>query len=207
MKTKPYYLFMLLLTGAGALCAGNPIKSSETVKNLKSAYTGESTASAKYAAYAQKADEEGYNTIALLFWAASKAESIHASNHKAVLQQAGESLPDFSPKIEVKSTRENLQDAIAGETYEITTMYPDFLKTANAESASLAMISFNYAYQTEKKHKAMYEKALKALDDRSDNALPTIYMVCSTCGNTYEGEAPDRCGISMTTKDRFLTIK
>lgn len=198
---------LLLLTGAGSLFAGNNINSAETIKDLKSAFIGESTASAKYAAYAQRAEKEGYKNIAVLFRAASKAESIHASNHKAVLQQAGAELPEPDPKFEVKSTRENLQDAIAGENYEITTMYPDFLKTAKAENVSLAMISFNYAYQTEKKHKAMYEKALNALDDKVENTLPAMYMVCSTCGNTYEGEAPERCGISMTPRERFLTIK
>jgi len=207
MKTKSKILLMLFLAGTSALYAGDGISSSATSVNLKDAYIGESTASAKYAAYAKKAQEEGFTKIALLFEAASKAESIHASNHKAVMKQSGVNVPDLNPEFDVKSTRENLQDAINGESYEITTMYPDFIKTANSESVGLAQISFNYAYQTEKKHKAMYEKALKALDEKNENTLPDMYMVCSTCGNTYEGEAPARCGISMTSKDRFLTIK
>ena len=179
----------------------------KTVKNLKDAIIGETTASTKYAAYAKKAREEGYNKVALLFEAASKSESIHAGNHRAVLSQLGEKIADFTPEYVVKSTRENLQDAINGETYEVTTMYPEFIKTANGAGANLAMISFNYAYQTEKKHKEFYKNALAMLEKGNQNELPSKYLVCSTCGNTYDNNAPSRCGISMTPKERFITIQ
>ena len=177
-----------------------------TAKDLKDAFIGESTASAKYTAFSQKALKEGHKEIALLFKAAAKAESIHANNHKAVLIQMGELIPELDPTFEVKTTEENLKNAIAGESYEIATMYPDFIKVANQERANLALISFNYAYQTEKKHKAMYEKALKSMTTKNEKSLPNLYMVCTTCGNTYEGEAPERCGISMTPKERFVRI-
>ena len=53
----------------------------KTIENLKAAITGESTASATYAAYAAKAAQEGQPLIQKLFEAASKAESVHAANH------------------------------------------------------------------------------------------------------------------------------
>lgn len=180
---------------------------SKTVENLKAAIIGETTASAKYLAYSKKAKEEGFNKIALLFEAASKSEAIHANNHKAVLEQMGIVMDKVNPKYEVKSTRENLQDAINGESYEVETMYPDFIKTANDDKENLALISFNYAYQTEKKHKELYKDALDKLNNKKENLMASNYYVCSTCGNTYAGEAPNRCGISMTSKDRFISIK
>lgn len=179
---------------------------SKTTKNLQAAFKGETTASAKYAAYSKKAEQEGYHQIALLFKAASTAENIHANNHKAVLQESGVSVPVIKPEFTVKSTKENLQDAIAGETYEATTMYPEFLTAANEAGNQLAMISLNYAYKTEKKHKVFYEAALAALQNNTVKSLPTVFYVCPTCGNTYETTAPARCGISMTSGEKFLKI-
>lgn len=179
----------------------------KTVENLKAAIKGETTASTKYAAYAKKAKEEGNSKVAVLFEAASKAESIHANNHRAVLEQLGVKMDDFKPEYSVKTTKENLEDAIKGETYETTTMYPSFLKTAQSENVSLALISFNYAFQTERKHQALYKNALEQLNNGKEKSLPSKYMVCSTCGNTYDGETPARCGISMTPKERFITIQ
>ncbi|MFB6319006.1 rubrerythrin family protein [Saccharicrinis sp. FJH54] len=207
VMTSLFLVFVLVFTITTDAETPLAMNYQKSVQDLQNAFKGETTASTKYASFADKAEKEGYDRIALLFRAASKAESIHAGNHKAVLEKMGADVPAVNPEFEVKSTKENLGDAISGESYEIATMYPDFIKDASAESASLAMISFNYAYQTEKKHKAMYEKALDALNAGSAGSLPDLYMVCTTCGNTYEGEAPARCGISMTPKERFVRIK
>ena len=98
----------------------------------------------------------------MLFKAAFTAENILANNHKALLQESGVTVPLIKPAFTVNTTKENLQDAIEGETYELTTMYPEFLKAANTAGFQLAMISLNYAYKTEKKHKVFYETALTA---------------------------------------------
>ncbi len=179
---------------------------SKTIDNLQAAFKGETTASAKYAAYSKKAEQEGQHEIALLFKAASTAENIHANNHKAVLQESNVSVPAVKPEYSVKSTKENLEDAIKGETYEVTTMYPEFLTTANEADNQIALISLNYAYKTEKKHKVMYENALVALQNNTVKTLPSVFYVCPTCGNTYETKAPARCGISMTGGEKFLKI-
>lgn len=205
MKTnfsKSLVLVLFFVFGYATLYAA----SDKTVKDLQAAFTGESTASAKYTAFAKKAREEGNLKVAALFEAASKAESIHAGNHKAVLQQLNASIPAVNPKFDVKTTAENLKDAIAGESYEVATMYPGFITDAQTENVNLGMVSFNYAFQVEKKHKVLYEKALKALQDKQETSLPSVYYVCGTCGNTYENAAPERCGISMTAKDRFIKI-
>ncbi|MDP4175331.1 MAG: ferritin family protein [Bacteroidota bacterium] len=197
----------IFLSGFVFAANPNPMALAKTIDNLKEAFKGESTASAKYAAYAKKAKQEGHNNIALLFEAASKSESIHANNHKAALQELGVKTDKVDPKFDVKSTKDNLQDAINGESYEVSTMYPEFLKTANDANVNIATISFNYAFQTEKKHKELYKNALNQLNNSNENSLAKQYSVCTTCGNTYDGPAPNRCGISMTPKDRFVTIK
>ena len=176
------------------------------MQNMQDAFKGETTASAKYTAYSKKAEVEGYHEIALLFKAASISENIHAKNHQAVLEAAGQEVAAVTPEFTVRATAENLKDAIAGEGYEISTMYPDFLKKAHKTGNQLSQLSLNYAYKTEQKHKPLYEKALAALQSKTVNSLPTVYYVCSTCGNTYDATAPKRCGISMTSSEKFIKI-
>ena len=178
----------------------------KTMADLQEAFKGETTASAKYAAYSKKAEKEGLHNIALLFKAASTAEKVHANNHKSVMAEYGVAIPEFTPEFTVKSTSANLQDAIAGESYEIATMYPDFLKDAGNSKSQLAQISFNYALEVEKKHQVMYKNALAALDKNSVKELPQVYYICPTCGNTYDQTPPERCGISMTSSEKFLKI-
>jgi rubrerythrin len=176
------------------------------IENMHDAYKGETTAHFKYAAYSKKAAEEGHPEIALLFKAASGAELIHANNHKVVLIRMGEAIPEITPEFTVKSTAENLQESIEGESYEFNTMYPEFIKNANAASNYMAQISFTYAYKVEQKHRDFYIEALAALEAGKDGTLATIYYLCPTCGNTYATTAPSRCEISMTDSKLFIQV-
>ena len=157
--------------------------SEKTMVNLNAAYKGESTASAKYAAYAEQARKEGFIPIAIMFEATSKAEAVHALNHKAVIEKMGGKIAAFTPQFTVKTTRENLEDAIKGENYEIATMYPDYVKTAKDDNANDAVKSFRWAMETEKKHSLIYSNALSALNKNDLKSLPKVYWVCPKCGN------------------------
>ncbi len=179
----------------------------KTVTDLKAAITGETTASAKYAAYAGKAREEGHMKVALLFEAASHAEAIHAENHRAALTGLGDKMGEVKPKFTVGSTQKNLEDAIKGESYESATMYPKFIDAAKAAKADAAVRSFDAAFKAEQKHKVMYEKALAALKAKTVNELPSQYFVCPTCGDTYDSQAPEACGICGAPKERFVVVK
>ncbi|SDR67563.1 Rubrerythrin [Gillisia sp. Hel1_33_143] len=177
-----------------------------TITNMHDAYKGETTAHFKYAAYSKKAAEEGHPEIALLFKAASGAKLIHANNHKVVLLRMGESIPEITPEFSVNTTAENLKEAIEGESYEFNTMYPNFIKDANAVGNYMAQISLTYAYKVEQKHRDFYIEALKALEAGTDNTLATVYYLCPTCGNTYATVAPARCEISMTDSKLFIKV-
>ena len=89
MKTITRLIMFLLAIGLISGCTSKPVK---TIENLKAAYNGESTASAKYAAFAEKAKSEGFDTVAVMFLATSKAEAIHAGNHLKVLEKLGEKI-------------------------------------------------------------------------------------------------------------------
>ncbi|WP_243348874.1 rubrerythrin family protein [Parabacteroides sp. FAFU027] len=198
-------IFVLALISLIALTGCKQAKPVKTIENLKAGIKGETTASAKYAAFAQKAKEEGHDAVAKLFEAASKAESIHAANHTKALEALGEKMEAIKPEFEVKSTAENLQAAIEGESYETTTMYPQFLKDAQTEKAEKAEKSFTWAFDTEKKHLEFYKSALNALNAKTEAQLPAGYAVCPVCGNTYDAAKVDeKCAFCMTPKEKFL---
>jgi len=203
MKNVLLLAFLVLLTLTGC----NKVAPVKTTENLKAGIKGETTASAKYAAFAQKAREEGCDTIAKLFDAASKSESIHAANHVKVLEALGEKMDEFKPEFEVKTTAENLQAAIDGESYEIATMYPQFITDAKTEKVDKAVKSFTWAFDTEKKHQQFYAKALEALKLNSEKNLPIEFAVCPVCGNTYDKANMDaKCAFCQTDSGKYISI-
>ena len=162
---------------------------SKTQKDLMDAFAGESQANRKYLAFAKKAEAEGYKQIAKLFRAAAEAETVHAHNH---LRELGG----------IRTTSENLNEAISGETFEFQSMYPKMIEEAKAEANALAERSFVYANDVEKIHAELYKKALEHLGKNED----TDYYVCQVCGNTVEGHAPDECPICKAKKQAFKKI-
>lgn len=163
-----------------------------TKENLQAAFAGESQANRKYLAFAEKAEKDGFKQVARLFRAVAAAETVHAHAHLRVLG-------------EIKTTAENLQAAVEGENYENTTMYPEFIAEAEKEGARAALASFKHANEAEKIHEGMYKKALEAVKGGKD--LPgTELAVCTVCGYTLEGEAPDNCPVCGAPKAKFITV-
>ena len=202
MKKGFIFLLALIICAGVSATAGSAEK---TIANLKAGFKGESTASAKYAAYAEQAKKEGLLQIASMFTATSKSEAIHASNHKAVLEKLGQKPDPVKPEFTVKSTKENLEDAIKGETYEITTMYPGFIATAKTEDVTDAVKSFRWAMDTEKKHQLIYQNALNALNSKTADKLPAVYWVCPKCGNTYDVATPEAsCSFCSTSSSKYF---
>jgi rubrerythrin len=183
-------------------------KVNQTVENLKAALQGETTASAKYEAFAVKAKEEKLPQIAALFSAASKSESIHAGNHKKVLEEMGETVNVSPEAFEVKTTKENLEAAYNGEKHEVEAMYQGYIDQANADKADKAVKSFTWAFETEKKHMAFYKEAIDALAANKVKTLAVEYFVCPKCGFTYNNkDVKEQCELCSTGKDKFFKIK
>lgn len=198
MKTL---VLTLLACAAGSLSAAT--LSPATVKNLNAAYLGESNASARYAAFAVQADKENLPQVAKLFRAASRAEAIHRDNHKAAILGGGGTL-DTTPLEAVKpgTTAENLKAAIAGETYERDTMYPQFLAQAKSEDARAAVRTLRFAAEAEAQHAKLYEQALTQLGQNPK----TDFYVCPTCGATLP-KAPDgKCPTCREPGSKFISV-
>ena len=163
-----------------------------TSDNLQEAFAGESQANRKYLAFAKKARQDGYPQVAKLFRAAAEAETVHAHAHLRVMGG-------------IKNTSENLQDAIEGEGLEFQQMYPKFLAEAEAENNKPAVFSFKHALAVEEIHHGLYTEALEAVKSGSD--LPeTKIVVCAVCGNTVEGDAPDKCPVCGASHEQFSEV-
>jgi rubrerythrin len=163
---------------------------SKTENYLKEAFAGESQANRKYLAFAVKADQEGFPQAARLFRAAADAETVHAHNHLRVLKG-------------IRSTKENLQEAIAGETHEFRKMYPEMIEAAKAEAEKAAERSFSYANDVEKIHAELYQKMLDNLGSSQESYS---YYVCPVCGFTAEKEAPGVCPVCVTKGELFKKV-
>ncbi len=160
----------------------------KTERNLREAFAGESQANRKYLDFARQAEKEGFHQVAKLFRAAAEAETIHAHNHLRALGG-------------VRTTRENLIEAIGGETHEFKTMYPRMIADAQDEESSQALRSFTYANEVEKVHAALYQQALDTLGSAVE---PYDYYICAVCGHTVAREVPEKCEICGVKGDMFV---
>jgi len=193
---------VLAVTTAVVAC---PPASATTLQNLQTAFEGESNANARYLAFAKQADKEGYGEVASLFRAAARAEKIHALNHAAVIEELGGSPTADVKEPVVKSTRENLEQAIKGESYERDTMYPDFLKQARNDRNSRAVRTLNLAKSAESEHAKLYNAALANLD-KLKGSKSTAYFVCPVCGFTVQETTFKECPSCFTSKDHFEKV-
>lgn len=164
----------------------------KTLKNLMTAFAGESQANRRYIAFSQKALAESNIGLAKLFKAIAESETVHALSH---LKIAGE----------VKSTIENLEAAIHGETHEFETLYPEFIDEAKIDGNEQALMSFIHAGKVEAIHARLLKEAHEKLK-LGETVDITNYFVCSVCGNLEIGMPPDKCPICKSPVEKFFEV-
>jgi rubrerythrin len=155
---------------------------SKTTENLNAAFAGESMARNKYTFYAKVAKKEGYHYIAKLFEETAANEMRHANDHFKLLGNIGDTIA-------------NLKDAISGEDYETTTMYPDFAKEAKEEGNMEAAMQFEQIGKVESHHRDRYKQLLAHVENGTVyKRQQPIKWKCGLCGYIHEGtEPPSKC--------------
>ena len=164
---------------------------SKTEEFLKEAFAGESQTNRKYLAFAVKADQEGFPQVARLFRAAAQSETIHAH---IILRALGW----------VRTTKENLQEAITSETNAYKNRYPAMIEAAKSEGNKDAEKAFTYANEAEKVHAKLYQKILDSLGSPQEN-YP--YYICSICSFTEEQKSPEICPVCGAKGETFQRIE
>lgn len=176
----------------------------KTLKNLEAALNGESAAKTRYAAFAVKAHEDGYEDVANLFRAAARAEEIHAGALAELVAKMGEKPTPEVGIPDVKSTAENLAAALGGETEEFKAMYPSFIEAAKAEGEMDAVRVFTGAKAAEESHARFYKDASDNLQKWKTDTR--TFFVCGVCGNTVTELNFDKCPICFAPKDKYEKI-
>jgi rubrerythrin len=155
---------------------------SKTEENLKAAFAGESQARNMYTYFAKVARKEGYHYIAKVFEETAINEMRHAKDEFAMLGGIGDTIA-------------NLKEAIAGEHYETTTMYPEFAAAAEEEGNKEAAILFKMIARVEAEHRDRYKKLLEMVENgKVYTRDEPIRWKCAVCGYIHEGtEPPAKC--------------
>ena len=160
----------------------NKYAGTQTEKNLRAAFSGESEARNKYTFFASVAKKEGYEQISALFKKTADNEKEHAKMWFKELQGIGD-------------TAQNLLHAAEGENYEWTDMYDDFARTAEAEGFPELANKFRMVGEIEKHHEERYRKLLANIEEGKVFKRDDVYVwKCRNCGHIHVGkEAPQIC--------------
>lgn len=174
-----------------------------TLDNLKSAILGETGASAKYTAFAQAAEEQGYDQIARLFKATAQAEQTHIGLEYGLVEKMDSSYekPVVEPPMGEASDL-NLISGAYGELYETSDMYPAFIKKAQEEGETKAVQVFTRAKLAESVHAERYIEAYNNIDCPDDD----VYYLCPICGYIHKGEDFEKCPICFCLKSKFIAF-
>ncbi|CCU81087.1 Rubrerythrin [Halanaerobium saccharolyticum subsp. saccharolyticum DSM 6643] len=179
------------------------VKNDMTAQNLRSAYAGESMAYQRYKVWGQKADEEGFENVALLFDAIAYAEEVHAGNHFAAHDNVeGDFLVAGGGEFGLGTTSENLVGAIEGEEGEVEQMYPTYSIVAKEQGESDAVRSFHYALEAEQIHAKLFRNAKEHVDNGEDIELEYV-TICEVCGHTVVDGLPDKCPVCGEPSSAF----
>jgi rubrerythrin len=165
---------------------------SKTEENLKAAFAGESQARNKYTFFAAVARKEGYHYIARFFEETADNERRHAKDEFDLLGGIG-------------NTIVNLEQAVSGENYETTEMYPRFAQEAEEEGNKAAANLFKQIAKIEKHHRDRYMKLLEMVKAGTvyKREIP-IKWKCDVCGYIHEGnEPPAKCPCCQHPREHF----
>ncbi len=175
----------------------------QTIENLTKAFIGESMARNRYTFYASTARKEGYEQIAEIFEMTAMNENEHAEWLMKMINQLKAKTTDDYSEVHVEAgaptiwgtTKDNLMAAIAGETYEFTTMYPEFAKAARAEGYKDIAGRLESIAKAEMHHGQRYTKLLAEVEAGTFFKKPQeVWWYCRKCGYMHKGMAPpEKC--------------
>ena len=172
--------------------AENKYAGTQTEKNLRAAFSGESEARNKYTFFASVAKKEGYEQISALFQKTADNEKEHAKMWFKELQGIGD-------------TAQNLLHAAEGENYEWTDMYDDFARTAEAEGFPELANKFRMVGEIEKHHEERYRALLHNVEMKEVFAKSEVKVwECRNCGHIVVGTAaPEVCPVCAHPQSYF----
>jgi rubrerythrin len=134
-----------------------------TQANLEAAFGGESMANRKYLFFAQVAQQLGHKELSRLFKDTANQETEHAFAHFRLLhpELVVEDPASLDPQRRQEILARCLELAIEGETYEYTTMYPEFAAQARADRDQGASAEFEEQISESQEHAGLFRRAAR----------------------------------------------
>lgn len=171
------------------------LKGSKTEKNLLTAFAGESQARNRYTYFASAAGKEGYKQIGAIFEETANQEKEHAKRLFKFLEGGEVEICASFPAGVIGKTVENLEEAAAGENYEVTIMYPSFAEIADQEGFTKIAAVFRSIAVAETHHRDRYIALKKNIEaSKVFKKDAEVTWVCRNCGYNHKGaEAIGTC--------------
>jgi rubrerythrin len=164
--------------------------SKRILENIARAFAEEAKAQEQHAAFALKAEQEGFARAATLFRAVAEAKAIHARRFGLLLRG------------KIGTTRENLEQALEKERHARKAFYPDMVDDARAGSKAVKK-AFIQSMHTDGEYAALLEGAMQDLPADRD----VVYYVCRICGHIHEGFVPQNCPVCKAVPGRFKEVR
>lgn len=187
------------------------LKGTRTLKNLMSAFAGESQARNRYIFYASVARKEGYKQIEAIFTETAANEKEHAERFFNLMLEGLDGM--LPAEVEITAgfpvvkgdTLANLEAAAAGEKFEWSELYLESEKIAREEGFQEVADAFRHIASVEAKHENRYRKLAENI--RNGQVFKRDQVTrwkCSNCGYVHEGtSAPDICPACKHPKDYY----
>lgn len=199
---------VLLMITAGILIVSGCNSNKIAQESLQSRISGEMVQAAKFEAFAKKASEDGQNSTAAVFQALAKSESILASKMTTLLEELGEKPLELSPKFEIKSTQENIDETVLTLSMEASSIYPVIIDTLTSVKSEEALNIFKVAAQIKSKQSEIFSNYANQLRLATEPAQVFTFGVCGVCGNIYDmAKVDDICSICKEPKEKFIIFK
>lgn len=149
----------------GASCEAAQL---QTLESLQTAVATESNAYNRYNKFADRADQQGYPSVAKLFRSVAFSELMHMKNHTTAIEELGGKLNPIDLKqVTLYSTLENLKTSARDELKDELKMYIVFANQAFKDGLLRAQDSFKFAYNAEIQHKKLFESGLTLLGPKN----------------------------------------
>jgi len=173
--------------------------------NLRAAYAGELNAKAEYEAFAATADTEGYKSVAALFRAAAKSESIHIAKHEAALKELKAEVKTEAAKPEPKTTKENLEKMVTTKTALNKENRPASIQAASAVKNVKVAKSFRGAMAADTEYIKQAKDALANLD--AWKPAGKEFFVCEVCSFVMTDPKMEKCPLCAAPRAKFASFK
>lgn len=180
--------------------AKKEVKPVVTIENLQTAYGKSVRHTRMYSLFVKQAEKERNKNMLNLYRAITRSEEIHAQNHAALLRTLYvEPMATPDEPVIVGTIPQTLKMALSSEEMEYSAMYPNLIRTAEAEKFTAASEQFSHTRDADTRHGELIREA-----SNNEGKIATVkYFVCPECGYVVTSDQTEECPVCKTGKARF----